>query len=29
VLTYRAEFEQVARTAGIEGLIRRLQEKNA
>ena len=29
VLTYRAEFEQVARTAGIEGLIKRLQEKNA
>ena len=29
VLTYRAEFEQVARTAGIDGLIRRLQEKNA
>jgi phospholipid transport system substrate-binding protein len=29
VLTYRAEFEQVARTAGIEGLIKRLQDKNA
>ena len=29
VLTYRAEFEQVSRTAGIEGLIKRLQEKNA
>ena len=29
VLTYRAEFEQIARTAGIEGLIKRLQEKNA
>jgi phospholipid transport system substrate-binding protein len=29
VLTYRAEFEQVTRTSGIDGLIRRLQEKNA
>lgn len=29
VLAYRAEFEQVVRTAGIEGLIKRLQEKNA
>ena len=29
VLTYRAEFEQIARTAGIDGLIKRLQEKNA
>jgi phospholipid transport system substrate-binding protein len=29
VLTYRAEFEQVARTSGIDGLIKRLNEKNA
>ena len=29
VLTYRAEFEQISRTAGVEGLIKRLQEKNA
>jgi phospholipid transport system substrate-binding protein len=29
VLTYRAEFEQVSRTSGIDGLIKRLQEKNA
>ncbi|HUK04398.1 MAG TPA: ABC transporter substrate-binding protein [Burkholderiales bacterium] len=29
VLTYRAEFEQISRTSGIEGLIKRLQEKNA
>jgi ABC-type transporter MlaC component len=29
VLTYRAEFEQIARTSGIEGLIKRLHEKNA
>jgi phospholipid transport system substrate-binding protein len=29
VLTYRAEFENIARTSGIEGVIRRLQEKNA
>ncbi|MFY9317837.1 MAG: ABC transporter substrate-binding protein [Burkholderiales bacterium] len=29
VLTYRAEFEQVTRTSGIDGLIKRLQEKNA
>jgi phospholipid transport system substrate-binding protein len=29
VLTYRAEFEQISRTSGIDGLIRRLQEKNA
>ncbi len=28
VLTYRAEFEQVMRQAGVEGLIRRLAEKN-
>jgi phospholipid transport system substrate-binding protein len=29
VLTYRAEFEQVTRLSGIDGLIKRLQEKNA
>lgn len=29
VLTYRAEFEQISRTSGIDGLIKRLQEKNA
>ncbi|MBM3368284.1 MAG: ABC transporter substrate-binding protein [Betaproteobacteria bacterium] len=29
VLTYRAEFEQVTRASGIEGLIKRLVEKNA
>ena len=29
VLTYRAEFENVVRTSGIEGLLKRLAEKNA
>ncbi len=29
VLTYRAEFEQVSRQSGVEGLIKRLAEKNA
>jgi len=29
VLTYRAEFESITRGSGVEGLIRRLQEKNA
>ena len=29
VLTYRAEFDQVTRASGIDGLIKRLQEKNA
>jgi phospholipid transport system substrate-binding protein len=29
VLTYRAEFEQISRTSGIDGLIKRLAEKNA
>ena len=29
VLTYRSEFEQITRTSGIDGLIKRLQEKNA
>lgn len=28
VLTYRAEFEQVTRQSGIDGLIKRLAEKN-
>lgn len=28
VLTYRAEFDQVTRTEGIEGLLKRLREKN-
>jgi phospholipid transport system substrate-binding protein len=29
VLTYRQEFDQVTRTSGIDGLIKRLKEKNA
>lgn len=29
VLTYRSEFEQVTRASGIDGLIKRLAEKNA
>ena len=29
VLTYRAEFEQITRTSGVDGLIKRLKEKNA
>ena len=29
VLTYRAEFDQVTRASGIDGLIKRLAEKNA
>ena len=29
VLTYRAEFEQITRQAGIDGLIKRLQQRNA
>ena len=29
VLTYRAEFEQITRTSGVDGLIKRLQQKNA
>jgi phospholipid transport system substrate-binding protein len=29
VLTYRAEFESITRVSGVEGLIRRMQEKNA
>ncbi len=29
VLTYRSEFEQITRTSGVEGLIKKLQAKNA
>ena len=29
VLTYRAEFENITRSSGVGGLIKRLQEKNA
>jgi phospholipid transport system substrate-binding protein len=29
VLAYRSEFEQITRTSGIDGLIKRLAEKNA
>ena len=29
VLTYRAEFEQITRVSGVDGLIKRLAEKNA
>ena len=29
VLTYRAEFENITSASGIDGLIRRLQQKNA
>jgi phospholipid transport system substrate-binding protein len=29
VLTYRAEFESITRVSGVDGLIKRLQEKNA
>lgn len=29
VLTYRSEFEQVTKASGIDGLIKRLKEKNA
>jgi len=29
VLTYRAEFDQITRTAGVDGLIKRMHEKNA
>ena len=28
ILTYRSEFEQITRTSGIEGLLKRLAEKN-
>ena len=29
VLTYRAEFENITRTSGIDGLLKRLAERNA
>ncbi len=29
VLTYRGEFDQITRTAGVDGLIKRMHEKNA
>lgn len=29
VLTYRAEFENITRTSGVDGLIKRLQQRNA
>jgi phospholipid transport system substrate-binding protein len=29
VLTYRAEFENITKTAGVDGLIKRMHEKNA
>jgi phospholipid transport system substrate-binding protein len=29
VLTYRAEFENITRASGVDGLIKRLQQKNA
>ena len=29
VLTYRAEFESITRASGVEGLLKRLREKNA
>ena len=29
VLTYRSEFENIVRASGVDGLIKRLQEKNA
>ena len=29
VLTYRAEFETITRTAGVDGLIKRMHERNA
>ena len=29
VLTYRSEFENITRSSGIEGLIKRMQQKNA
>jgi phospholipid transport system substrate-binding protein len=29
VLTYRDEFEQITRVSGVDGLIKRLKEKNA
>ena len=29
VLTYRAEFDNITRSSGVDGLIKRLQQKNA
>jgi phospholipid transport system substrate-binding protein len=29
VLTYRAEFESIVRASGVDGLLKRLQQKNA
>jgi len=29
VLTYRSEFDQITKTSGVDGLIKRLMEKNA
>ena len=29
VLTYRSEFDQIMKTAGVDGLIKRMHEKNA
>jgi phospholipid transport system substrate-binding protein len=29
VLAYRSEFESIIRASGVEGLIKRLAEKNA
>jgi len=29
VLTYRSEFENITRSSGVDGLIKRLQQKNA
>jgi phospholipid transport system substrate-binding protein len=29
VLTYRAEFESIMRASGVDGLIKRLAERNA
>jgi ABC-type transporter MlaC component len=29
ILTYRGEFDQVVQASGVDGLIRRLAEKNA
>jgi phospholipid transport system substrate-binding protein len=29
VLTYRSEFENITRTSGVDGLLKRLAEKNA
>ena len=29
VLTYRAEFENITRTSGVDGLIKKMQQKNA